>query len=49
MRPENRARDEMRNVSLEAGVSRHAEGTCIVKLGHTHVLCTASVIEHVPR
>ena len=49
MRPENRARDEMRNVILEAGLSRYAEGSCLAKFGHTHVLCTASVDENVPR
>ncbi len=49
MRPENRARDAMRPVTLEAGVSRYAEGSCLVKFGHTHVLCTASVDENVPR
>ncbi len=49
MRPENRKRDELRNVSLEAGVSRYAEGSCMAKFGFTHVLCTASVDENVPR
>ncbi len=49
MRPENRARDELRNVTLEAGGSRYAEGSCLAKFGHTHVLCTASVDENVPR
>jgi len=49
MRPENRARDALRNVTLEAGVSRYAEGSCLARFGHTHVLCTASVDENVPR
>ena len=48
MRPSNRAADEMRRVSLERGVSRHAEGSCTVRFGHTHVLCTASLEERVP-
>ena len=42
-RPSKRAADEMRTVTLEAGVVKHAEGSCLVKLGDTHVLCTASV------
>jgi ribonuclease PH len=49
MRPNNRALDELRPVSLEAGVSRYAEGSCLAKFGETHVLCTASVDENVPR
>ena len=49
MRPNNREVDSMRLVSLEAGVSRYAEGSCLVKFGETHVLCTASVDENVPR
>tara|TARA_R110002020_G_scaffold25127_26_gene81872 strand:+ start:1867 stop:2583 length:717 start_codon:yes stop_codon:yes gene_type:complete len=48
MRPSNRAPDELRPVSLERGVSRHAEGSCLVKFGHTHVLCTASLEERIP-
>ncbi len=49
MRPQNRALDELRPMSLEAGVSRYAEGSCLAKMGETHVLCTASVDENVPR
>ena len=48
MRPSGRAPDQLRKVSLESGVSRHAEGSCLVKFGDTHVLCTASVDERVP-
>src|SRR3712207_2520657 len=48
MRPSKRAPDEMRPVSLERGVSKHAEGSCLVRFGDTHVLCTASVGESVP-
>lgn len=48
MRPSGRAFNEMRPVALETGVSRHAEGSCLVKFGHTHVLCTASWEENVP-
>ena len=48
MRPSNRAPDQLRAVSLEPGVSKHAEGSCLARFGDTHVLCTASVIERVP-
>ncbi|HWT63799.1 MAG TPA: ribonuclease PH [Ochrobactrum sp.] len=48
MRPSKRAVDEMRAVSFERGVSKHAEGSCLVKFGDTHVLCTASLEEKVP-
>jgi ribonuclease PH len=40
--------DEMRPISIETGVTRHAEGSCLIKVGDTHVLCTASVDERVP-
>ncbi|MEF2550388.1 ribonuclease PH [Aurantimonas sp. A2-1-M11] len=48
MRPSKRAFDELRPVSLERNYSRHAEGSCLVKFGDTHVLCTASLEERVP-
>lgn len=48
MRPSGRAADALRPVSLEPGFSRHAEGSCFVRFGDTHVLCTASVEERVP-
>jgi len=48
-RPENRALDATRPVSLEVGVAKYAEGSCLAKFGDTHVLCTASVDENVPR
>jgi ribonuclease PH len=48
MRPSKRAHDEMRKVSLERAVARYAEGSCLVKFGETHVLCTASVEEKPP-
>ena len=48
VRPSGRAFDQLRSISLETGVSRHAEGSCLVKFGDTHVLCTASVDERVP-
>src|ERR1700743_2879375 len=48
MRPSNRAPDQLRAVSLEPGFSKHAEGSCLIKFGDTHVLCTASLDEKVP-
>ena len=47
-RPSGRMPDQMRAVSLERGVAKHAEGSCLVKFGDTHVLCTASLEERVP-
>ncbi|HUG61631.1 MAG TPA: ribonuclease PH [Methylomirabilota bacterium] len=48
MRPSRRAPDQLRAVSLDRGFSRHAEGSCLVKFGDTHVLVTASLEEKVP-
>ncbi len=48
MRPSKRAPDELRRVSLEPGVAKHAEGSCLVKFGDTHVLVTASLQEQPP-
>jgi ribonuclease PH len=48
MRPSKRNPDEMRKVSLERSVARYAEGSCLVKFGETHVLCTASIEEKPP-
>ncbi|WP_417819742.1 ribonuclease PH [Terasakiella sp.] len=48
MRPSGRAADQLRNVSFELGFSKYAEGSCLVKFGDTHVLCTATVEEKVP-
>lgn len=48
MRPSKRAADELRPVTLERGFSRHAEGSCLIRCGETHVLCTASLEERVP-
>ena len=47
-RPSRRGATDMRPVSLERGVARHAEGSCLVRFGDTHVLCTASLDEKVP-
>ncbi len=48
MRPSKREPDELRRISLERGVAKHAEGSCLVRFGDTHVLCTASLAEQVP-
>ncbi len=48
MRPSKRAVDEMRKVTLERGVARYAEGSCLVKFGDTQVLCAASLEERPP-
>ena len=48
MRPSGRQTNEMREVSIETGVTMHAEGSCLIKCGNTHVLCTATVDERVP-
>ncbi|MBS0123468.1 ribonuclease PH [Thetidibacter halocola] len=48
MRPSGRNLGEMRAVSIETGVLKHAEGSCLIKVGDTHVLCTASIEERVP-
>jgi len=48
LRPSGRQHDEMRPVTLEAGIVKHAEGSCLVKFGDTHVLCTASLENQAP-
>lgn len=48
MRPSNRTPEQLRTVTLETGVNRYAEGSCLVTFGHTKVLVTASVEEKVP-
>ncbi|RVI02307.1 ribonuclease PH [Sinorhizobium meliloti] len=48
MRPSGRKTDQMRKVSFERSFSKHAEGSCLVRFGDTHVLCTASLEEKVP-
>ena len=49
MRPSGRKLDEMRAVSIETGFTKHAEGSVLIEMGETRVLCTASVEEGVPR
>ena len=48
LRPSGRAADAMRDVTMEPGFSPYAEGSCLIRCGNTHVLCTASVEEKVP-
>ena len=48
MRPSGRKLDELRNVSIETNITMHAEGSCLIKMGNTHVICTATVEDRVP-
>ena len=48
MRPSGRADDELRPITLEIDVNKHAEGSCLARFGDTHVLCTASIEDRVP-
>ena len=48
MRPSGRKLDEMRAVSVETGFTKHAEGSALIKVGDTHVLCTATIEDRVP-
>ncbi|WP_027534969.1 ribonuclease PH [Bradyrhizobium sp. WSM3983] len=48
MRPSRRAPDELRPVTLERGVVKYAEGSCLVKFGDTHVLVTATLEDRLP-
>lgn len=48
MRPSGRAPDQMRQLEMIPNVNAHAEGSCLVKFGNTHVLVTASVEERLP-
>ncbi len=48
MRPSGRELSEMRPVSIETGITKHAEGSCMIRIGDTHVLCTATIEDRVP-
>ncbi len=48
MRPSGRNLSEMRVVSMETGVMKHAEGSCLIKIGETHVLCSATIEDKAP-
>ncbi|MBT6329194.1 MAG: ribonuclease PH [Kordiimonadaceae bacterium] len=48
MRPSGRSADQMRDISMELGFSKYAEGSCLIKFGDTHVLCTATLEDKAP-
>ena len=48
MRPSGRELDILRPVSIEPNVTKHAEGSCLIKMGDTHVICTATLEDRVP-
>lgn len=48
MRPSGRKLDEMRPISIEAGVTKHAEGSCLIRCGDTQVICTATIEDKAP-
>jgi ribonuclease PH len=48
-RPDGRQADQLRTVTFEIGTAKHAEGSCVVRMGDTHVLCTATVEDGVPQ
>jgi ribonuclease PH len=49
MRKFNRKKDEIRDISIETNVNKNADGSCIIRLGNTHVICTASFENDVPQ
>lgn len=48
MRPSGRKLDAMRPIEIETGVTKHAEGSCLIRCGDTHVLCTATIEDKAP-
>lgn len=48
MRPSGRTLSQMRSISIETGVTKHAEGSCLIRMGDTHVLCTATIEDKAP-
>ena len=48
MRPSGRQLNEMRSISIETDVMKHAEGSCLIKMGETHVLCSATIEDRAP-
>ena len=48
-RTNNRQTNQMRPIEIEIGVNKHAEGSALVKFGDTHVICTATIENSVPR
>ncbi len=49
MRPDGRARDQIRPVRIERGYLRHAEGSALIEMGKTKVICAATIEDNVPR
>ena len=49
MRPSKRKHDQLRKISIEPNILNHAEGSCLIKFGNTHVICSATLDESVPR
>ncbi|MEZ5771076.1 ribonuclease PH [Defluviimonas denitrificans] len=48
MRPSGRTLEQMRPIFIETGVTKHAEGSCLIRCGDTHVLCTATIEDKAP-
>lgn len=48
MRPSGRKLDQLRPVSIDIGVMKHAEGSCLIRMGDTHVLCSATIEDRAP-
>ncbi len=48
MRPSKRALDQLRDISLETGFMKHAHGSCLIRMGGTHVICTATIEDKAP-
>ncbi len=48
MRPSGRSADQLRDITMEIGFSKYAEGSCLIKFGDTHVLCTATLEDKAP-
>lgn len=48
MRPSGRSLNQLRPVSIETGITKHAEGSCLIRMGDTHVLCTATIEDKAP-
>jgi len=48
MRPSGRDLSDMRPISIETGIMKHAEGSCLIRMGETHVLCSASLEDKAP-
>ena len=49
MRKFNRKKDQIRDISIETNINKNSDGSCIIRLGDTHVICTASFENDVPK